>query len=350
MRTEPVDPRGAMNASLSGRDRSGSSRRASAALALTGLGLALNACAWTARISVVHPAQLNTAPLGNTFSVAPFGGPFPAVAARVQTLVQDQIAHSLNPQHRLLQVGGGAVVDGEVLDAHATERIEVNERRCSRQVVSGYTSSGSALYRTDYYPCRDIYRIAEGRVQVAFRVTAALGGAVQLARTYTRTNTIRTTGFSSPFESRDPPFIDPNVLIDDLAVSAVNGFAPAILPWRESLQVEFERCAGDANCRAGFEAVQRNDLAGAEALFSRAVGNAGNPGAVVAPNDVDRVAEALYNRGVVRSFLGNYPAAALDLSLANALRPGRERWAVMRRNVDGLAADAVQLQRQGVTP
>lgn len=328
-----------------------SSRMRSRLVLLLALSLAygLAACAWTARVSVVHPARLNTAPLGNTFSVAPFGGPFPGVAARVQMLIQDQIAHSLNPQHRLLQMGGGAVVDGEVLDARVEEHIETRDRQCSRSVTVGYNSNRSPITRTEYYTCRDIIRIASGRVQVAVRVTASVGGAVQFANTFTRSNTIQTTGISSPYESRPPAFIDHNVLVDDLAVSAVHAFAPVILPWRESLEIEFEKCAGDRNCRAGFEAVQRGDLVTAEAAFNAAVGNAGQPGTAVAPNDVDRVAEALYNRGVVRSFLSRYPEAAMDLSLANALRPGRERWATMRRNVDGLAADAVQLQRQGVT-
>ena len=307
-------------------------------------------CARTATFAVTRPAMLNAAAVGNTMSVggiaAPTGMPQDMqAAAEISADLSGRISHSLNPSIRLLAAGGGVVVTGAVLGNQYAESLEQNAGTCSRQVT--YYENGQPRSRAESYACTNLRRVGTASARLQFQVTHGQSGQALFDRTYEDSATTATTGIISPYERRDPPPIDGGGMLHNLRANLVDHFARVILPWQESVTVEFEDCNGDARCRQGYDLVQAGNLAGAEPLFTQVIGTYQNATMPVPPNEAERIGEAFYNRGLTRSYLGQYARAVADLTRAISLRPDESDWQQELQSAQQMSHDQEALRQQG---
>jgi hypothetical protein len=308
--------------------------------------LATAACARTATFRVTHPALINAAAVGNTMTVGGFAdNGHPMAAEEIRTNLATRIANSLNRSIRLLPAGGGITITGAILANDYTESFTRNTRTCTRSVLTT-DAQGRQTTTTQSYPCTDVTRRGHAVAQIQFRIIATASGQTIFDRVYEREADRTTTGIESQYEMRAPDVIDAARLLYDLRSDLVEQFARVILPWQEDVTVEFEDCAGDPHCSEGFEAARHGDLAAAERHFTAVVGT--NVAAAAAnPQQAERIGEALYNRGLVRAYMGRYAQAVTDINRAIQLRPGNERWAEELQNIQSLARDQEALRAQG---
>lgn len=307
-------------------------------------------CARTATFAVTRPAMLNAAAVGNTMSVggvaAPTGMPQDLQAAgEIVADLTGRISRSLNPSIRLLASGGGVVITGAVLGNQYAENVEQSAGTCTRQVPA-YVN-GRQTTRTESYACTTLRRVGTASARLQFQVTHGTSNESLFDRTYEDTATTATTGVISPYERRDPPPIDGGGMLHNLRAHLVDHFARVILPWQESVTVEFEDCDGDARCRQGYDLVQAGNLAGAEPLFTQVIGQFQNATMPVPPNEAEKIGEAFYNRGLTRSYLGQYARAVADLTRAIQIRPDEEDWQQELRDAQQMSQDQESLRQQG---
>lgn len=307
-------------------------------------------CARTATFAVTRPAMLNAAAVGNTMSVggvaAPSGMPQDLqAAAEIVGDLSGRISHSLNPSIRLLAAGGGVVITGAVLGNQYAENVEQNPGTCTRS-VSVY-ENGRQTYRSENYACTNLRRVGTASARLQFQVTHGTDNQVLFDRTYEDSVTQSTTGVYSPYERRDPAPLDGMGMLHGLRANLTDHFARVILPWQEQVTVEFEDCDGDARCRQGYDLVRAHNLAGAEPLFTQAIGEFQNATLPVPPNQAERVGEAFYNRGLLRSYLGQYARAVADLTRAIALRPDESDWQQELQAAQRMSQDQEALRQQG---
>ncbi|MBI5517676.1 MAG: tetratricopeptide repeat protein [Deltaproteobacteria bacterium] len=307
----------------------------------------------TASFNVTRPAVLNAAAVGNTFSIAGMntgGGRYIQAAAEVVADLQNRIAHSLNPSIRLLPQGGGIVITGDVLADDYAESMERSQRTCTRQVEAGRNAQGIMQYRTESYTCTDLRRVGTATSRINFSLTNGQTSAVVLSQVFESTNQVVTTGIESPYENQVPDAIDPNALIHRTRGESVETFAHIILPYQETVTVEFEDCDGAPQCQQGLESARAGTpqgLAAAEALFTQVIANYQPLSAQVPPNEVEKIGEAFYNRALVREYLGRYAQAAADLNRAIALRPGESDWPHELQSIQQMSQAQESLRSQG---
>lgn len=307
-------------------------------------------CARTATFAVTRPAMLNAAAVGNTMSVggvaAPTGMPQDMQAAgEIVADLTGRISHSLNPSIRLLASGGGVVITGAVLANQYAENVEQNAGTCTRQVP--VYVNGQQQYRSESFACTNLRRVGTATSRLQFQATHGTSGEALFDRTYDNTATTATTGVISPYERREPPPIDGGGMLHNLRAALTEQFARVILPWQESVTVEFEDCNGDARCRQGYDLVQAGNLAGAEPLFTQVIGPYQNAALPVPPNEAEKIGEAFYNRGLTRSYQGQYARAVADLTRAISLRPDESDWQQELQSAQQMAHDQEALRQQG---
>lgn len=325
-----------------------------ALLGAMALGMAFGSgCARrTATFTVTRPAMMNAAAVGNTMQVAGIAAPtgLPQdvqAAAEIVADLSNRITNSLNRSIRLVTQGGGITIGGMVVANNYAERIERNTRTCTRSVP--YRVGNTTQYRTESYQCTDLRRIGQAVVRLQFNITRGADNAVIFDQTYEDTGNVVTTGIQSPYETRYPDPIDGMALLHNVRRGLVEDFAHVILPWNENVTVRFEDCDGEAACRQGYDQVQAGNLAGAETLFGQVVGQFQNPSQQVPANLAEKIGEALYNRGLVRMYLGRYAQAVADITRAIALRPDEEDWQQNLQEAQRMARDQEALRQQGAT-
>ncbi|MEZ4392446.1 MAG: tetratricopeptide repeat protein [Polyangiales bacterium] len=325
-----------------------------ALLGAMAMGAALSSgCARrTATFTVTRPAMVNAAAVGNTMQVAGIAAPtglpqdIQAAAEIVSNLTQ-RISNSLNRSIRLVTQGGGITIGGMIVANQYSERIERSNRTCTRSVP--YRSGNTTQYRTESYQCTDLRRIGQAVVRLQFTITRGADNAVIFDQTYEDAANVVTTGIRSPYESRDPNPIDGMGLLFNTRNTLVEHFAHVILPWNENVTVTFEDCDGDALCTQAYQQVQANNLAGAEALYTQLLTPFANPAQAVPGNMAEKVGEALYNRGLVRMYLGRYSTAVADITRAIALRPDESDWQQNLEEAQRMSRDQEALRQQGAT-
>lgn len=325
-----------------------------ALLGAMALGTAFSAgCASrTATFTVTRPAMMNAAAVGNTMQVAgvaaPTGLPQDVqAAAEIVANLSQRIAGSLNRSIRLVTQNGGITISGSVVANNYAERIERNNRTCTRSVP--YRVGNTTQYRTESYACTDLRRIGQANAQLQFTITRGADQVVMFTQTYADTQNVVTTGIQSPYENSFPAAIDGMGLLHNMRAHLVEEFAHVILPWNENVTVTFEDCDGDNACTQAYQQVQGGNLAGAETLYTQAVGAFANPAQQVPANLAEKVGEALYNRGLTRMYLGRYSQAVADITRAIALRPNEEEWQQNLQEAQRMARDQEALRQQGAT-
>ena len=314
----------------------------SMALRLTlalGVLAGMTGCVSRARFDIVRPAMLDASPFGNTFSVQPFGGDQRA-AYRIQTELEQRINSSLNPAIRLLAGGGGVIVGGGVLDHTYQEGISSNPSTCYRS-ENYRLPNGQIASRSVPYPCVQFTRTGQAHSAVRFTIAIASTGQIVYDRMFEDSQTRQTTATNG-----QPAYIDGNGLLDSMVMQSVNHFARVILPWPDSVVVTFTDCGGAEHCSDAFQAVRANDLFAAERIYTQILGPYAESTATVEPNDLDIVAQTLFNRGIVRSYTGSYELGMQDLQRALELQPDHDDWRAELSQIETLATEQDRLRQQ----
>ena len=261
-------------------------------------------------------------------------------------------ASSLNPSIRLLAGGGGIIVTGDVMDFSYREDFSTAQSTCSRSVQ--YTdSNGRTQTRTESYPCVQTTRWGNASASVRFVVMVAGSGQVVFDRTYQDTAQTSTTA-----NNGRPAPIDGRGMLDSMVSSFVAEFSRVILPWPETVVVQFTGCGGADGCGEAFDRVRAGNLQAAEQIYTQILGPYDAPGSALNPDDADIVSETLFNRGIIRAYTGSYELGIQDLTRALEIRPNEGRWREELSQIEQLAAEQEALQSQmgqaiaqsGVTP
>ena len=233
-------------------------------------------------------------------------------------------------------------ITGQVIANQYGERLQQISATCYRSVT--VYVNGQATTQSQGYPCSRQQRIGTAAARLEFTVTHGQTTQVIFDQTYEDAATVTTS--ASDDRSSAPP-IDGFGMLHNLRAGLTNRFARVILPYQENVTVEFEDCDGDARCRQGYDLVQAGNLAAAEPLFTAVVGQYQNPGLPIPPNLAERIGEALYNRGLARSYMGRYSVAVADITRAIAIRPNETDWQAELQSAQRMAHDQEALRQQG---
>lgn len=124
-------------------------------------------------------------------------------------------------------------------------------------------------------------------------------------------------------------------------------FLKVILPWQATVAERFKDCEGDDRCKAALDLARKGDLPGADVLLTRAI-EPRAPAAALTGKEAKRIAEALYDRAVIRAHQQRYAEAVADLQRAIALQPKRAKWPAELASVEQMARDKEALRAQGL--
>jgi hypothetical protein len=322
------------------------------------LTLLLAGCAHHVSFTVVRPAMLDASEAGNTFDVRMRGGR-PDAVADIEGQLRQRFERSLNPSIRLIGQGGAVLVTGDVLRHDATSEMLAEATSCTRNVPYRDPRTGAMLTRAESYPCTTFYRMGTATLEVRFQVVLAASGRVVFDRVYPRSTSDRVAGGSVPGHVASGPVYEgmvpygarpPELSFEgwfaDARFEVVNEFARVVLPYEDEVTVEFTDCGSAEGCDEALQLLSDGDLAGAERVYTEILRGYDNPSLAVAPEDTEIVADTLFNRGIVRAYLGSFELALEDLSRAVELAPGEDLFVRERANIDALAEEADALRRQ----
>lgn len=314
--------------------------------ALVALGaLSLSHCSWSVNFTRLHPALINASRAGNTMQVLPLGGPFPQAAAMITADLQQRITQSHNRSIRLVAGGGGVLIGGAVLENSAGQNYERVGATCY------HTESYNGQTRSVPHGCVTLRMVYNATAAIQFQVMDAAGNAI-FSRLYRDQTSAVRTGREGPYPADNIPLqpLDPTELLVNLNSRQTDVFARVILPWTDVVNVPLAGCAGDARCRSGYDLLRSGgDAASAERFFDEVVRQFDRPGVVLQGSQIDRVAEALYNRGITRGFSGRYAEGVADLERALVLRPAHNEWRAQLAQVQTLAQEQRELDSQDTT-
>ena len=309
------------------------------------LSILAGGCQPDAVFRVVHPAMVPTADYGNAYSIGQFDGVNASAPATYRQLVIQSIQRSINPAIHLGS-GEGLVVTASVTD----DTFEVSARRQDASCNCAYDNgvqNGQRQYIYRPTPCLSLVTDAVGRSTVTFTVTDAASGAAIVSHTFNASDNWRESALTAPncqnlppndqYRAQNPPTIGRHVM-NDLYSENAAAFSRVILPWSEEVEVDLEDCDGDARCDAAQDRLRAQDLPGALSLYDEALGSYADPATSTPPEELERVSELLYNRGVVRGYSSDFIGAQLDLERACQMKPSESDW---REELDRIRALAV---------
>ncbi len=304
--------------------------------------MASQACYRTAQLDVVRPAMINAAPYGNTYEVRNVDGD-PQAAEHIRSELRARIVASLNRGLSLAETNGALALVGNI------RRLEYSENDTRTDATCSHTETVDGREERRENPCVNVARNGEVQAQIEFRVFVVATQQVLFTRTYDATRSTRVNGREGPYRTDNIALrpIDQGPLRNGAIDEIVGRFARVILPWMDTVELNFEGCDGDARCGQAYEAVQQRNLEGAERLVTAVVGQ---DGATVPDAQRARVGEALYNRAMIRMIRGLYGGAFIDLQRAIELLPQRQGFRTRYQQLEQLARDQDALrEQQGVT-
>jgi hypothetical protein len=315
-------------------------------------------CAHHVRFTVVRPAMLDASEAGNTFDVRLRGGR-PDAVADIENQLRDRFMRSLNPAIRLIGQGGAVLVTGDVARHDATSEVYADATSCTRNVSFRDPRTGNMTSRSESYPCTIYHRNGSATLQVNFQIVLTGSNRIIFERGYTRTDSDRTSGNSIPghvasgavYEGSipygaQPPPIDFEGSFRSMRASIVDEFARVVLPYEDEVTVEFTDCGSAEGCDEAIHAIEAGDLAGAESIYTGILRGYDNEALAVAPEDLEIVADTLFNRGIVRAYLGSFELALADLNRAVELAPDEALFREELANIDALAEESDRLRHQ----
>lgn len=176
------------------------------------------------------------------------------------------------------------------------------------------------------YPCTELIRTVGAHVRLRITINALTRPIREVfARVFNAQDSQSTTGLQgSDSDDHPPPPIDGLAVLHAVQEQAVTAFLDAVLPRDEAVDVEFANCQ-DNRCDAGLTMVRAGNLEGAFAQFSQVVEAAGSR----VPSDPrarERLAAALFDRGIVRGYSGEVDQGIADLQRAISLNPSAPTW------------------------
>jgi hypothetical protein len=302
--------------------------------------LALVACGSRARFQIVRPAMFDASPYGNTFSVQPFAGVEPTAAYRAQTMIEQRVQTSLNPSIQLLAGGGGVIISGVLMDYSYSEGFNEQYETCYR---TEYYRDGAGRQQSRQIPYSCVRVTRTGMAHSALRliVSIAQTGQVVWDRTYEDSQQRSTSAVNGT-----PANIDGGGLLAAMMDAAVEEFSRVILPWPDSVTVSFSDCGHADGCDQAWDLVRANDLPGAEAIYTRILGPYDDANSTPSEDDLEIVADTLFNRGVVRAYSGSYELGLADIQRALSIRAEEDGWRSELSRIEALAAEQDQLRQQ----
>lgn len=320
--------------------------------------LFLVGCAHHVSFTVVRPAMLDASEAGNTFDVRMRSGR-PDAVADIESQLRDRFARSLNPSIRLIGQGGAVLVTGDIVRHDAASEVVAEATSCTRNVSYRDPRTGAMLTRSESYACTNFYRTGSATLEVRFQVVLAATGRVIFDRVYPRSTSDRVSGGSVPghvasgpvYENMVPYGARPANLdfegwFRDARWQVVDEFARVVLPYEDEVTVEFTDCGSAEGCDEALQLIEAGDLEGAERTYTGILRGYDNASLAVAPEDTEIVADTLFNRGIVRAYLGSFELALEDLNRAVELAPDEDLFQRERANVDALAEESDALRRQ----
>jgi tetratricopeptide (TPR) repeat protein len=324
-----------------------------ASLLFTSLG-----CAHHVRFAVVRPAMLDASEAGNTFDVRLRSGR-PDAVADIENQLRDRFARSLNPSIRLVGAGGAVLVTGDVSRHDASEELYAEATSCNRTESYRDPRTGRNTTRTVSYPCTRFHRNGSATLEVRFQIFLVGSNRMIFERVYARSTSDRTTGnsiggasFSGPVYEGSIPYgaVPPPLNFERWFAQSrgevVAEFAQVVLPWEDEVDVEFTDCGSAEGCDEAISAIEAGDLEGAEAIYTEILRGYDNPALAVAPEDMEIVYDTLFNRGILRAYLGSFELALQDLNRAVELAPDEDLFRRELANIDALAEESDTLRRQ----
>lgn len=318
----------------------------------------LGGCAHHVRFTVVRPAMLDASEAGNTFDVRMRSGR-PDAVADIENQLRDRFARSLNPSIRLVGPGGAVLVTGDVTRHDASEEVFAEARSCYRTETYRDPRTGRNATRNVPYPCTVYHRNGSAVLEVRFQIFLVGSNRMIFERVYSRTTSDRTTGNSVPGTGGSGPVypgsipygaVPPPLNFENWFARSrgdvVAEFAQVVLPWEDEVDVEFTDCGSAEGCDEAIAAIEAGDLEGAERIYTEILRGYDNPVLAVAPEDMEIVYDTLFNRGILRAYLGSFELALQDLNRAVELAPDEDLFRRELANVDALAEESDTLRRQ----
>ncbi|MBK7156564.1 MAG: hypothetical protein IPH72_33165, partial [Sandaracinaceae bacterium] len=300
---------------------------------LIALAVLSTGCAPDAVFRVVHPAMVPTGEYGNAYTMGSFDGVNPSAPATYRQLVTAHIQQSINPAIHLSN-GDGLIISASVTD----DTFDVTARRQDASCNCAYDNgvlNGQRQYVYRPTPCISLVTEARGRSVVTFNVTDARTSTTVVSHTFTSSDSWTESALTAPncqnvppndqYRAQNPPAIGRQEMSSLYERNAAD-FARVILPWSEEVEVDLEDCDGDPRCGTARERLRGQDLEGAVRLYDEVLAGYSDPATPVGEDDLERVSEALYNRGVVRGYSSDFIGAQLDLERACQMNPSETDW------------------------
>ncbi len=154
------------------------------------------------------------------------------------------------------------------------------------------------------------------------------------------------TGLSgSDSEDHPPAPVDGAALLQSLQQRAATVFVREILPRSDRLSVELADCR-DSRCENALALARNGAFDVAVATLTQVVDQSANP---LDDAGRDRLASALFNRGVVRGYTGAFAEGIDDLTRAIALRPADPTWGNHLARLRGLQHEQESAAFRGET-
>lgn len=198
------------------------------------------------------------------------------------------------------------------------------------------------------YSCTQLLRWINASFHVHLRVNARTRPIqIVMDREFDLDDEERTTGLrGSDSDDHEPPLVDGPGLLRSLHQRAVSAFAEAALPRSDSVSIDFANCHEDA-CENGIQLVRNSDIAGAIRLFGTVVDRYANP---TTTGQRERLAAALFNRGVLNGYGGEFEVGIADVSRAITLNAEIPDWNRHLAAIRRLQAERQASTFRGETP
>ena len=174
------------------------------------------------------------------------------------------------------------------------------------------------------YRCQNVVRHVDATFRLHVQVMARTRPVrVVYERDFAEHDEERTSGRrGSDDGDQEPAPVDGEALLRTLQQRAIDAFARENLPRPASETLRFEAC-GDERCAAGVTLVRNQNLDEANRTLTELVTQDALPRRRRA---VAYMAAAIFDRGLVRAYSGQFASGIDDISRAIALSPGHPDW------------------------
>jgi len=197
-------------------------------------------------------------------------------------------------------------------------------RPTSRRTHTEYRDEEYSVPVEQPYACQTVVRHVDATFRLHVQVMARTRPVrVVYQRDFSERDEVRTTGRrGSDDGDREPDTVDGEALLRTLQERALEAFARENLPRSASEILRFEAC-GEARCEAAVALVRNQNFDEANRTLTELVEQDAQPRRRRA---VAYTAAAIYDRGLVRAYSGQFASGIEDITRAIGLSPGNTEW------------------------